>query len=82
MDQLIIASLSHTHYWYEVGMLKVPAIKVTRIGTFPHIKINKSKADSYAYEKLIRKNRTNPFFSGFFNLVGTRMVQIRMAKSV
>ena len=26
MDQLIYASLSHTHYWYEVGMLDVPAI--------------------------------------------------------
>ena len=26
MDQLICASLSHTHDWYEVGMLKVPAI--------------------------------------------------------
>ena len=25
MDQLIFASLSHTHYWYEVGKLKVPA---------------------------------------------------------
>ena len=25
MDKLIFASLSHTHYWYEVGMLKVPA---------------------------------------------------------
>ena len=25
MDQSIFASLSHTHYWYEVGMLKVPA---------------------------------------------------------
>ena len=25
MDQLIFASLSHTHYWYEEGMLKVPA---------------------------------------------------------
>ena len=25
MDHLICASLSHTHYWYEVGMLKVPA---------------------------------------------------------
>ena len=24
MDQLIRASLSHTHYWYGVGMLKVP----------------------------------------------------------
>ena len=25
--QLICASLSHTHYWYEVGMLKVPAYR-------------------------------------------------------
>ena len=25
MDQLILGSLSHTHYWYEAGMLKVPA---------------------------------------------------------
>ena len=24
MDQLICASLSHTHYWYEVAILKVP----------------------------------------------------------
>ena len=23
MDQLISASLSHTHYWYEVGMFKI-----------------------------------------------------------
>ena len=26
VDQLIFASLSHTHYWYEVGMLKVSAL--------------------------------------------------------
>ena len=26
MDQLICASLSHTHFWYEVGMLRVPAV--------------------------------------------------------
>ena len=32
MDQLICASLFHTHYWYEVGMLKVPAA-VNAIGT-------------------------------------------------
>ena len=25
MDQSIFASLSHTHYWYEVGMFIVPA---------------------------------------------------------
>ena len=28
MDQLICASLSHTHYWYEVGMLKVVVVVV------------------------------------------------------
>ena len=27
-DQSICASLSPTHYWYEVGMLKVPAVYV------------------------------------------------------
>ena len=27
MDQLIFASLSHTHHWYEVGMVKVPAVE-------------------------------------------------------
>ena len=26
MDQFICTSLSHTHYWYEVVMLKVPAL--------------------------------------------------------
>ena len=29
-NQLISASLSHTHYWYEVGTLKVPAIEERR----------------------------------------------------
>ena len=28
MNLLIFASLSHTHYWYEVGMLKVPAYSI------------------------------------------------------
>ena len=37
MDQLIFASLSHTHYyWYEVGMLKVPA--EGRVGLIHHEK--------------------------------------------
>ena len=31
MDQLLFASLSHTHYWYEVGMLKVPAVTIPLI---------------------------------------------------
>ena len=33
MEQLIFAPLSHTHYWYEVGMLKVPAYG----GTVPSV---------------------------------------------
>ena len=33
MDQLICASLSHTHYWYEVGMLKGPYSATTSGGT-------------------------------------------------
>ena len=28
MEQLMCASLSHTHYWYEVDMLKIPATVV------------------------------------------------------
>ena len=34
MDQSILASLSHTHYWYGVGMLKVPAVINTINNTF------------------------------------------------
>ena len=34
------------------------------------------------HTKNVYENGPNPFFSGFFNLMGTRMVQIRMAKSV
>ena len=28
MEQSICTSLSHTHYWYEVGMLKVSAFYI------------------------------------------------------
>ena len=33
MDQSIFASLSHTHLWYEVGMLKVPASAMSQAPT-------------------------------------------------
>ena len=33
MDQLIGASLSHIHYWYEVGMLKVPCVPSVQTGS-------------------------------------------------
>ena len=38
MDQLIFASLSHTHYWYEVGMLKVPINKAEYQVSVKHTK--------------------------------------------
>ena len=34
------------------------------------------------HAKNLYENGPNPFFSGFFILMGTKMVQIRMAKSV
>ena len=34
------------------------------------------------HTKNLYENGPNPFFSGVFNLMGTRIVQIRMAKSV
>ena len=48
MDQLIFASLSHTHYWYEVGMLKVPC---NLINTYIHTYILSSRTKKYATYK-------------------------------
>ena len=39
MDQLICASLSRTHYWYKVGMLKVPAVYSVMVGFSPTLYI-------------------------------------------
>ena len=36
MDQLIFASLSHDHYRYEVGMLKVPAYRKGTVSLVVH----------------------------------------------
>ena len=46
-----------------------------------HFLIKFYKAGSYGNEKLIRKWTRSVFFV-FFDLMGTRMVQIRIAKSV
>ena len=40
MDQLICASLSHTHYWYEVSMLKAQSIN-DRAGLCGYVHFNK-----------------------------------------
>ena len=32
MDQLICASLSHTHYWYDVGIISLYCIRVDVVG--------------------------------------------------
>ena len=47
MDQFIRASLSHTHYWYEVGMLKVPCCNRTPIFTLIYIIISHDCFESH-----------------------------------
>ena len=44
MDQLIFASLSHIHYWYAVGMLKVPAYHTSLL------KVLTKQKYTYAYD--------------------------------
>ena len=44
MDELICASLFHTHYWYEVDMLKVPANILILIDVFVPLSHNSSTA--------------------------------------
>ena len=53
MDQLICAPLSRTHYWYEVGMLKVPA-------TYYLGKDQPGKVDNPARGQLNRENENFP----------------------
>ena len=50
MDQLIFASLSHTHYWYEVGMLKVPA-DIQGQTEMKHTKFKTNKLTTAAWTK-------------------------------
>ena len=52
IDQLICPSLSHTHYWYEVGMLKVPAIFITTTNS----KYTKCMYDSWGKFPLLQKS--------------------------
>ena len=48
MGQLILASLSHTQYWYEVGMLKVPAVQCRYKSNLANVFIS----DTYEYDRI------------------------------
>ena len=52
MDQLIFASLSHTQYWYEVGMLKVPYKIINR---------REMKSKHNRYSKVIECSLSNGY---------------------
>ena len=66
---------------------KSPLAKTSRYGSVEstpktnHLSLGKFRT-TLMHTKNLYENGPNPFFSGFFNLMGTRMVQIRMAKSV
>ena len=61
MDQLIFASLSHTHYWYEMGMLKVPAYVCTYGHTYSKSMDQPSKVADPARGQLNKENENFPF---------------------
>ena len=53
MDQFIFASLSHTHYWYEVGMLKIVGVQKYSLPIKEHISPALEVHNSLEY-KLVR----------------------------
>ena len=59
MDQLICASLCHTHYWYERGMLKVPACRMVT-HTYSKSMDQPGKVANPARSQLIRENEYFP----------------------
>ena len=46
LDQLICASFPHTHYWYEVGMLKVSAVGFSPISYQIQAEYGEEQADA------------------------------------
>ena len=64
MDQFIFASLFHIHYWYEVGMLKVPMQSfvcthaTTHIGTYMVHRFRNSSTQENAH--LTKQKRAGP----------------------
>ena len=78
MDQLIFASLSHTHYWYEVGMLSVPAVYTVEIvrysGTLnnglPDIAVPKSTGtNTPRYSRIQPLYRTHPDIAAYHRYI-------------
>ena len=59
MDKLICASLSHTHYWYEVGMLKVPAVNPSEPGLLAFRQTGLSSKLVPFYNLFILKKKNN-----------------------
>ena len=63
MDQLIFAPLSHTHYWYEVGMLKVPmCMYVCMVTRTIYNSKNMDQPDKVANPARGQLNRINEYF--------------------
>ena len=58
MDQLICASLSHTHYWYEVGMLKVPA-NASKPSEHPPTVIGEKLSKTFRWKKHRMKGKNS-----------------------
>ena len=84
MDQLIFASLSHTHYRYEVGMLKVPyctVFHVIRIRTCYCIVYNKFNPPSNPFDlvssQILTKIRRVPLFVCFYSWGQCKVVFLR-----
>ena len=78
MDQLIFASLSHTHYWYEVGMLKVPAYGNEKL-------IRKwTKSVFFIRDQKFGQSQTygNGFVSAWFRQARFRCVQVFLETSL
>ena len=55
MDQLICASLSHTHCWYEVGILKAPAslYNLLKLGLFSRMAVGGALAKRWCNKAVL-----------------------------
>ena len=71
MDQLVFASLSHNHYWYEVGVLKVPAVICTAPQNLIVSSISKSrwqqKSQAHLSSEMYVKKKQNCQRARVFN---------------